>query len=99
MRVQCFARGRPGDWEAMCVDLDISVQGSSFEEVKALLDQAVAGFVRDAQEEDERNAARLLRRRAPFHVRWKLAFQYLIHTLTTSPEDDCRAGFDLYCPA
>jgi predicted RNA binding protein YcfA (HicA-like mRNA interferase family) len=29
-----FARGRKGDWEAICINLDIAVQGGSFAEVQ-----------------------------------------------------------------
>ena len=31
--LHCYATGRDGDWEGICLDLDIAVQGSSFEEV------------------------------------------------------------------
>ena len=31
--VRCYAKGHTGDWEAICLDLDIAVQGESFEDV------------------------------------------------------------------
>ena len=36
-RLLCFAEGKEGDWEGICVDLDIAVQGASFNEVCELL--------------------------------------------------------------
>lgn len=99
-RVQCFARGVPGDWEATCVDLDIAVQGRSFEEVKSLLDEAVHSYVEDACAEDPETARALLNRRAPLPVRVRLAGSYLVHLLTRKDGDrEYKAGFDLPCHA
>ena len=100
-RVQCFARGVPGDWEATCVDLDIAVQGSSFEEVKSLLDVAVHSYIEDACAEDPATARALLNRRAPLGLRIRIAGSYLAH-LIFSPKDgdrEYKANFDLPCHA
>lgn len=67
-RVQCIAKGRPGNWEAICLDFDISVQGASFEEVKSLLTEAIDSYVEFAQTVDVETRKQLLSRRAPFHV-------------------------------
>ena len=32
--LHCFTEGRDGDWEAICLDLDIAVQGLSFEGIR-----------------------------------------------------------------
>src|SRR5574337_1294252 len=61
----CFAQGRPGQWEAFCVDFDISVQGESFHEVQDSLEQAVRLYVESAKEEGDADRVRLLSRRAP----------------------------------
>ena len=99
-RVHCFAHGTPGEWEAICVDFDIAVQGSSFEEVRSLLDDAVRSYVEDACAERPAVANRLLNRRAPLSVRVKLAVSYVCHLLSRTREDrEYQAGFDLPCHA
>lgn len=100
-RVQCFAHGRPGDWEAVCVDLDIAVQGASFDEVRWSLNAAVETYVADARAGDEASALRLLSRRAPLTTRIRLAASYLAHIVLANDGDnrEFQAGFDLPCHA
>jgi predicted RNase H-like HicB family nuclease len=64
-QVLCFAQWRDGDWEGICLDFDIAVQGRSFEEVKAALEEAVDTYVEDALREEQSVARQLLRRAAP----------------------------------
>ena len=45
----CFAKGRPGEWEAICLDYDIAVQGRSFEEVEKFLSEAIDDYVESAE--------------------------------------------------
>ena len=57
--LHCYAAGREGDWEAICLDLDISVQGASFEEVFRSLGKATSLYInslRDLSEADQRAA-------------------------------------------
>jgi len=65
----CVARGSGDRWEALCLDLDLAVQGRSFDEVRGLLDEAVNTYVEDASAEAEPARSRLLARRVPLHVR------------------------------
>lgn len=67
--LKCFAHGGWGSWEAICVDLDIAVQGRSLEEVKGTLREAIAGYVHDAAQEAPEVRDRLLKRRVPWHVK------------------------------
>jgi predicted RNase H-like HicB family nuclease len=53
-RFLCFAHGRDSAWEAICLDLDLAVQGSSFDEVKELLSESISTYLEDALKEDER---------------------------------------------
>ena len=64
----CFARGRPGDWEAFCADFDIAVQGRSFHEVQSEMEAAVADYIEAARQESEADRVRLLSRRAPVRL-------------------------------
>lgn len=98
--LQCFANGRDGRWEAICVDLDIAVEGRSLDDVRARLEQAIGTYVQDAAREDAATAHRLLSRRAPSWVRLRLAAAYAWHAARRRrPAGDLRAGFDLPCPA
>jgi predicted RNase H-like HicB family nuclease len=75
--LHCYAEGRDGEWEAICLDLDIAVQGRSFEEVFASLQGAIALYletVADLRPEDRRL---LLHRSAPLSVR----FKFLTHAV------------------
>lgn len=63
----CYAHGRDGDWEAICVDLDVAVQGASFEEVQMLLNEAVVEYVDAPMFETPKVRAQLLNRKAPWH--------------------------------
>lgn len=100
-RVWCFARGRPGDWEAICLDFDIAVQGNSFDDVLGRLESAVNSYVEDALAEPPDVARKLLTRRAPLSVRVRLVGSYLLHVVRSwrRRDGDCQAGFDLPCPA
>lgn len=100
MSVLCVAKGFPGDWEAMCLDLDIAVQGESFDEVRELLHGAIETYIEDASREDDATARRLLTRRAPFGVRAKWLIGQIVHQLRHASGDrELRATFDMPCPA
>ena len=43
--LHCYAEGRDGDWEAICLELDVAVQGGSFEEVFRSLREAIALYL------------------------------------------------------
>ena len=75
--LRCYAEGRDGDWEAICLDLDIAVQGSSFEEVFGSLQEAIALYLESVTALRRPNERDLLHRPAPFPVRLK----FLTHAL------------------
>lgn len=78
----CFAKGRFGDWEAICLDLDIAVQGDSFEDVYASLNEAIELYVETVVELTEADQARLLDRPAPLGLRLRFlrfAIRALFH--------------------
>lgn len=98
--VVCYAHGRPGDWEGVCIDFDIAVQGRSFAEVQRLLEEAVHEYVAAAQEEAPATRRQLLDRRAP----WSVSFAWTIRVLISSlrhrrDDDDSSASFPVACAA
>lgn len=99
MRLLCFSRGRPGHWEAICVDLDIAVQGETHNEVIALLEASIRSYLEALADEEPAVRARLLRRRAPWYVRFSLVMGFLWHALTRRDDGDYRASYELPCHA
>jgi hypothetical protein len=95
----CFARGHAGDWEGICVDFDIAAQGRSFNEVREALEEAVAGYVAAAREEDAETCARLLKRRAPLWVSVIWTARVLRSAWRRRPQGDTSASFPVACPA
>ena len=81
-KLTCYAWGKPGDWEALCVDLDIATQGDSFAEVKRDLELAVEDFLDYAAELPENNRKFLLNRRAPWGLHLRLALRHQWSMLT-----------------
>ena len=98
--VVCYAHGKPGDWEGICADFDIAVQGRSFAEVQKLLEEAVGEYVSAAMEEAPADRDRLLNRRAPFYVYLTWTLRVLISGLRRRREnDDSSAAFPIACAA
>lgn len=96
----CYAQGRPGKWEAICVDLDIAVQGESVAEVQAALHAAISSYIEDAMKEPPEVARKLLSRRAPFWVRMRYAFDMARYGFRRhSRNGDGQAGFSVPCHA
>ena len=69
--IQCYAEGRPGQWEAVCLDFDIAVQGSSYDEVYRSLNQAVGMYLQSVLAMPAPERDRFLARRAPLSMRLK----------------------------
>lgn len=99
-RLQCFAFGRGDHFEAICVDLDIAVTGTSFQEVFELLNHAIGTYIEDALKEDPVTAGQLLNRRAPWHVRVWHRLHFTAHLfLNRRRKERQEASFDFACPA
>ncbi|HEV7341261.1 MAG TPA: hypothetical protein VGN68_06470 [Sphingopyxis sp.] len=92
----CFAEGDEKGWEALCVDLDISIQGKSFDEVQECLEQAVASYVEDAMAEDEDTRRKLLGRVAPWHVTAGFALRLIWANLKHRRAQISRASFPVH---
>jgi predicted RNase H-like HicB family nuclease len=75
--LHCYAEGQDGDWEAICLDLDIAVQGRTFEEVFGSLREAIKLYLDSVSSlpADERRS--LLHRPAPILVRLRFLAQAL----------------------
>ncbi|ROO32801.1 type II toxin-antitoxin system HicB family antitoxin [Salinisphaera japonica] len=77
MQLRCYAEGQSGDWQAICLDLDIAVQGETFDQVNSELREAITLFLEEVKECSQADQKRLLRRRAPLRMRLKYAWLLL----------------------
>lgn len=100
IKLWCVAKGNEEGWEALCVDLDIAVEGRSFEDARARLNDAIRTYVEDASKEDSATYQALIQRKAPLHVRLAWAWGLFVHALFGKNRNhNLTAGFDLPCPA
>ena len=74
-KLTCYAWGKPGDWEALCVDLDIATQGPSLEYVQNDLQLVVEDFWDYAAELPEIARKSVLSFRTPWWLRAQLWLQ------------------------
>lgn len=98
----CYAHGHSDSWEAICIDLDIAVQGSSLDDVKYMLDHAIRTYLDDARSESPEVARRLLSRRAPLLVRIRMAFDVWRSNLRSRVDGDGAersSNFEIACHA
>ena len=86
--LRCMAESRNGAWWAICIDLDISVQGESPAEVRNGLRTAIAMYLERVSELPEPERAALLRRRSPWYL-WAKFYLYRFSD-RFSPDGDGR---------
>ena len=66
----CYIEGEGARWQGLCVDFDLTVAGTSLEDVKVMLHRVVGSYIADAVAEGEPDRTRLLSRRSPWHTRF-----------------------------
>ena len=97
--LRCYAEGRDGDWEAICLDLDIAVQGRSFEEVFQALNDSIALHLEAVMALPEADRAHLLDRPAPLSLRLKFLGQAVKALFTRDDGGGCHHHFTVPCAA
>jgi predicted RNase H-like HicB family nuclease len=75
--LKVYIEGFDGQWEALCLDFDIAVQGTTIDAAIASMKEAIAIYLQRVQELPERERAAFLRRRVPWHVQ----FGFFVHAL------------------
>jgi predicted RNase H-like HicB family nuclease len=93
--LRCYAEGRDGDWEAICLNLDIAVQGGSFEEVFSSLQEAISLYLESVTDLPPQEQSALLHRPAPFPVRAKFLTHVLRGLFADSDGDRQRHQFTM----
>jgi hypothetical protein len=96
----CSAEGMGNQWQALCLDFDIAVQGGSFAEVQLSLGDAINDYVEAAEQEDEPARAALLNRRTPVWLRFSLGMGNLAHFVFGPKQGAAlHASFEVPCRA
>ncbi len=96
----CVAREHGGEWEALCLDLDIAVQGRSLDEVQASLNRAIATYHEDARKEAEPARSALLSRTSPLSARLAWLWPFMVRVLfARNQSGDSSIGFQVACRA
>lgn len=72
LRCRCYAYGRGTEWQAICIDFDIALHGSSLEEAKRSLGVGIGLFLESVADLPAGDRRRLLRRKSPWRVRFWL---------------------------
>ncbi len=93
--LRCYAEGRDSEWEAICLDFDIAVQGESFEEVFHSLDDAVSLYLESVAALPASERTHLLERPAPLSVRLRFLAHVLRSLFSDRGGDDCQHHFTM----
>lgn len=104
MWVRCYAEGQDDRWEAICLDFDLAVQGSSFDEARRRMRESIIAYLEYVDDLPENEREAFLKRRAPLRIRLRFAWQVLRVVLSFRRGDPGdhhkdRAQFDIACPA
>ncbi len=104
--VECIARGAGDQWEAVCLDFDLAVQGRSLDEVTRVLREMIVSYIDDACAQPEPVRTQMLCRRTPFSVRLSWAARMFFATLCGRRLDkrdrnkrEATIGFPVECRA
>ncbi|MDE0045369.1 MAG: hypothetical protein OXU19_05830 [bacterium] len=79
--LRCYAYGDGMGWQAICVDLDIAVQGVSFDEARFSLATAIEMYLETIADLPAEERTAFLSRRSPWHVRVKLSVMAFFQSL------------------
>ena len=96
--LRCYAIKGADGWEAICVDLDIAVQGDSFTDVTRKLGEALRSYAEYVNSLPAQERELFINRRAPWHVRARMALNVILTMLFHSGDDGKRQSFALACP-
>lgn len=81
-------KARPGNWEAVCLDFDLAVQGGSFDEVYRELNESISIYLEYVRSLPEGERARFLGRRIPFALRLRFILALFVSTLFKNSGND-----------
>ena len=90
----CWAECNGGQWEAICLDLDIAVQGQSFEEIQGHMYKAIAEYLDYVSELPQEERSQFLSRKSPLGLRLKVLLSIILSILFRPKNDNDSARFE-----
>jgi hypothetical protein len=99
--LKLYIEGYQGRWEAICVDYDIAVQAHTLDAVIESMKTAISMYLERAHELSPKERAALLRRRAPWSVRFGFVARAIASSLMRPDRSNGKttAEFLIPCPA
>ena len=94
-----YVWGNGSDWEGLCTTFDIAMEGTSLEETKKFLEEAVIDFLESLEDLPAHESERLLKRKAPIHLRLIFVIQYLRYMLLKSVNNVVVAKYRSFHPS
>jgi hypothetical protein len=97
----CIAEGCDDQgWQAICLNLDIAVEGATLADAKMRLDAAVGDYIEQVLKLPAADRRRLLNRSIPFALKLEYAFRLFWHSLRSKRRDGGQqASFEIPCHA
>ena len=93
MRFRCYGHRTGGHWHAICTDLDIAVDGRSYQEVKASLETCTLMYLESIVELPQDERQRFLARRSPWSIRARMAVSTWANQLLRGKVEDRPRSF------
>lgn len=98
-KLHCLALGSDGAWEAICLDLDLAVQGRSFEEASAALRQAIDLYLEHVATLPTAERTRFMARRVPLLMRLRFAVKAFALAMTQDSGERFQHHYTMPCSA
>lgn len=90
--ILCYAEGHGEQWEGFCLDFDLAVQGSSFDDVIGKLREQAELYLEGVRELPEADRARLFHRSVPWFLRVRLGWRGLWAAIRAGGDGHGRDG-------
>lgn len=98
-RLTCYIEGSDNQWEAICLDFDIAVQGISARDVEDHLLDAIRSYLEYAYSLPEAERAAFLDRQVPLFLRLKFVWNVIKSALFKNISDQKERHYtSSFCP-
>jgi hypothetical protein len=92
-----YAEGSGDEWEALCIDFDIAVQGTSEQDVMKKLRDGVSDYVKYIHSLPEKEQRQFLNRRIPRRLQAAIFFKMLYAWFCRRRDYKERHSFSVPC--
>ena len=98
-KLHCLALGSDGAWEAICLDLDIAVQGRSFEDESDALTPEITLYSEHVATIPAAEQSQFLDRRVPLLMRLRFAVKAFALALAQDSSQGYQHHYTMPCSA